>query len=262
MESLGEILAKKTISGNTETSESKTCPDCGMSLTPTRQAMLNRVIWVYPTCDCERRRLEAERQADAEARHRETVTRLLNVSGLGRRFIGKTFANFRIRPGTEEAYALARDYADRFDHETAQGLLFLGNPGSGKTHLVSAIVHQLIEREISCQCWNVPHLLTTIRSTFNRRSEEQDNEAEIRDRISRTRLLVLDDVGTEKVTDWVQTTLYDIINQRYEAMRPVIFTTNCSIDEIEEKIGEKTVSRILEMADLKEIVSPDYRKLR
>ena len=60
-------------------------------------------------------------------------------------------------------------------------------------------------------------------------------------------MLILDDLGAEKPSDWVKEQLYVIINRRYENMLPTIITTNCTMNELKDRIGERTASRIIEM---------------
>jgi DNA replication protein DnaC len=72
-------------------------------------------------------------------------------------------------------------------------------------------------------------------------------------------ILILDDLGAEKISDWVREQLYIIINRRYENMLPTIVTTNCTTAELVERLGERTVSRLIEMTDAYKITTDDYR---
>jgi DNA replication protein DnaC len=159
------------------------------------------------------------------------------------------------------------------------GGLFLSGPrGTGKTHLAVAILkerfavatrRELEESEapwdiqtsqISAQFVTVPFLLMEIRATFGRTGV--DTEKDLIDKYSNARILILDDLGAEKTTDWSISTLYIIIDRRYSNMRPTIITSNLSIEEIAEEIEDRIASRIAEMCKIIRMEGKDRRVLR
>jgi DNA replication protein DnaC len=102
----------------------------------------------------------------------------------------------------------------------------------------------------------VPELLRAIRKGFNQPNDDSDKLVKLTEE---AQLLVLDDLGAEKPSDWVREQLYVIINRRYENMLPTIITTNCTTKELIDKIGQRTVSRIVEMTTPYKITAEDYR---
>jgi len=102
-------------------------------------------------------------------------------------------------------------------------------------------------------------LLSDIRSTYGDATES--NESDLLDEVNAPDLLVLDDLGAEKTSEWVNDRLYLIVNRRYESGKPVVVTTNLSLDELIRKVGERTVSRLCEICEtFAPFPDEDYRR--
>lgn len=186
--------------------------------------------------------------------------RLLEKSNLGRRFKTRTFETFDKNKNVS-AYEKAFTYADTFDQNDGQGLLFIGSCGTGKTHLAAAITNFIIsEFGISVKFGNFIDLLADIKSTWNKESEASEDD--IIKAFLDIDLLVIDDIGKEKSTEWSNSVLYRVINRRYENYKATIITSNFSIPELEKAIGQATVSRIIEMCDGVKMDGEDVRKLK
>ena len=97
----------------------------------------------------------------------------------------------------------------------------------------------------SVAIYSLPRLLNEIRKTFGERAEA--SHLDLLERLSRIDLLHLDDVGAERTSEWVLEELYSIVNARYEDERAMIITTNLPHDKLIEQIGERTVSRLIEI---------------
>ena len=140
--------------------------------------------------------------------------------------------------------------------ETRKGLYLYGPVGTGKTHIVWALKKEIDEKcEINlkqsvggpyCRVYNTTELLHDIRSKFGK-DEGQDL---LGDLMSCKDIIFFDDIGAEKITDWVLETFYLIINKRYENMIPTVFTSNLPITELAEKIGDRSASRVMEMCNV------------
>lgn len=142
--------------------------------------------------------------------------------------------------------------------KTEDSIYIYGKTGCGKTHLaVACIMGGLIE---SGEFITVPELLLKIRSSFSDKSAW--TEEEIINQYSNTGLLVLDDLGAEKTTEYSITTLYLIIDRRNRNNRKTIITSNLSPEEIEEKLDARIASRIADMKVVNLSKLPDYRKRR
>lgn len=246
---------ERGITFRSEPPEDTVCEFCGKRLQPLGIMFSGTVMFwqPFPTrCDCEKAqaywaeydRKEAERkQAEEEARRRkemqERIDRLLGQSGIKKRFQQRTFPNFRQdTPGRRKCYGIAKEYADHFAYHKAKGdgLYIEGTNGTGKTHLAAAIALQLINEGIPVICKTSSDLLMDIKRTFDDGSR---NEAQILDIYKRVDLLIIDDLGKEQCSDWSMSTLYSILNDRYEDMKPVIVTTNYNADQLAAALTPK-----------------------
>jgi DNA replication protein DnaC len=186
---------------------------------------------------------------------RARAEKLLGASGLGKRFAQRRFETFDVTSETKPAYDACVAFCDGFS-EDSKGIRLIGNYGCGKTHLTAAVIHRLAEKGIGGVFVVVPELLRAIRKGFNQPNDDSDKLVKLTEEAP---LLVLDDLGAEKPSDWVREQLYVIINRRYENMLPTIITTNCTTKELIDKIGQRTVSRIVEMTTPYKITAEDYR---
>ena len=162
----------------------------------------------------------------------------------------------------------AKDYANAFVKEypaVDRGLLFAGPVGVGKTHLSVAIIRQLIENGFDCLFYEFGTLLKEIQNSYNPIS--QTSELKVLAPVFEARVLVLDELGASKPTDWVRDTMMQIINTRYNNRRLTIFTTNyfdqhrTEKDELlEDRVGVRLRSRLYEMCQTIPIEGEDYRK--
>jgi len=238
------------------------CRRCGRDLEPIAVPVPGRpgqVRWIARVrCDCEIVEWE-QRQTELQ----QTVTgasHQVSAGGLGDRFAASSLANFERRPGTEaalaEAEAFVRSFRER--HGAGEGLLFTGPFGSGKTRLAAAVLNEVQERyQESVRGEVVPDLLQRLRTTYDPKAV--DSEDKILQPLLRAALLLLDDIGAERVSEWVQERLFLVIDHRYRRRLPTLFTTNLHPQDLEERLGGRIVSRIVGMARLVRLSSEDYR---
>jgi DNA replication protein DnaC len=158
------------------------------------------------------------------------------------------------------AFRLVREYP-AFD----RGLLFMGTCGVGKTHLSVAILRGLVEKGIPCLFYEFGALLKEIQNSYNPVS--QTSELKVLAPVFEAEVLVLDELGASKPTDWVRDTMMQIINTRYNNRKLTIFTTNyldgrrTERDEtLEDRISVRLRSRLFEMCKTMQIEGEDYRK--
>jgi DNA replication protein DnaC len=208
--------------------------------------------------DRERQWQEEEAQRE-EARRKESARRLLAESNLGERFKSRVFGTYKVTAKNRSAYEAARTFVADFSAEETKGrgMILTGPVGTGKTHLAAAIVNELVKTGRSCVYGNVTALLGRLRGSYN---AEGDSESEIMQKFCNADLLVVDDIGKEKTTEWVQEKLYAIINHRYEHYKKIVITTNDQFKTLESKLGEAAVSRLVEMCDGYLVGGEDYRK--
>ena len=167
-----------------------------------------------------------------------------------------------------QAVRKCRAFIDAFP-VVDKGLLFVGIPGVGKTHLATAILKEAIQKTGAHGLfYDVRELLRVIRGTYN--PVVKATEFEVIKPVVEAELLVLDDLGAEKTSEWVEETMNLIVNTRYNQRRPTIFTTNYLDGEIDEKsraevlverVGHRIHSRLYEMCDFVHVESFDHRKM-
>jgi DNA replication protein DnaC len=151
---------------------------------------------------------------------------------------------------TKAALADVRSFVNELEErlEAGRGLWLFGDTGTGKTTLAMLVSKMALEAGHSVAIYSLPKLLARIRRTYD--SEPGgDSYLAFFERLTSVDLLHIDDLGAEKRSDWVLEQLYALINERYEAQRSVLVTTNLRHEELEEQIGGRTVSRLNEMCD-------------
>lgn len=225
----------------------ETCEQCRYNAEPFSSARYsNEFLRCIPACAKYKVRMEQRR-----------IAKLIGESGMGARFQMRTFATFREDAATETAKRLAQTFcADIKTNPRATGLMLIGPYGCGKTHLAAAILRRCAEDGIPGMFVVAPDLLSQIRSSYRTGAGRAD---EIVDAAKNTPLLVLDDLGAEKASPWVQEQLYMLINHRYEHMLPTVITTNNDGQELEQELGRRTLSRLAEMTVPIKIKAGDYR---
>jgi DNA replication protein DnaC len=161
---------------------------------------------------------------------------------------------------TKGAVTEVRAFVDNLDTRLAEGrgLWLFGDTGTGKTTLAMLISKAALEAGKSVAIYSLPKLLARIRRTYD--SEPGgDNYLSFFERLTSVDLLHIDDLGAEKRSDWVLEQLYALVNERYEAQRSVLITTNLQHEALEEQIGTRTVSRLTEICDEVPVFGDDRR---
>jgi DNA replication protein DnaC len=161
---------------------------------------------------------------------------------------------------TKAAVGEVRDFVDDLEGrlEAGRGLWIFGDTGTGKTTLAMLVSKMALEAGHSVAIYSLPKLLAHIRRTYD--SEPGgDSYLAFFERLTSVDLLHIDDLGAEKRSDWVLEQLYALINERYEAQRSVLVTTNLPHEELEEQIGSRTVSRLSQICDEVPLFGDDRR---
>ena len=202
---------------------------------------------------------QAKKEADAadkrEAAERRKLERLIHSSGMGARFQLRTFDTFVETEGNAAALRSAKGFVTHFEkflpqngRKAENGMFITGEPGTGKTHLAAAVANDLIRQGKPVICMTMIDMLLRIRQTFKDSGAE---EHEILQLYKTVPLLVIDDIGKENPTDWAISTIYSIINGRYEAMMPTIVTTNYGTAALVSRMTpEKSKDRITAAATI------------
>lgn len=207
-------------------------------------------IWTgCPGCkaDKEAREQEArdvERQAGLKAR----IEASLAQTAIPQRFIGKTLDNYRAETdGQKRALEVCSSFANNFDRhlKTGASLIMSGMPGTGKSHLAGAILQALLPRHVGVYV-TLMDLIRMLRDTW--RKDSETTESQLLARLQDVPLLVIDEIGVQYGTDGERAILFDVLDRRYRAMRPVILMTNLGKDEFRTAIGDRVFDRLTEVA--------------
>jgi DNA replication protein DnaC len=151
-------------------------------------------------------------------------------------------------PSRAPVFKAVKEYVEAIDErlDEGEGLWLMGDVGTGKTTLAMLVSKAAVEAGRTVAIYSLPRLLSRIRRTYDAEAGEQ-SYVEFFERLTEVDLLHIDDLGAEKRSDWVLEQLYAIVNERYESQRSVVVTTNLDQAALEEQIGPRTVSRLVEI---------------
>jgi len=197
---------------------------------------------------------------------RTKIQRIMNLyysSGIEKKFRWKTFHDFEAgNKLAAAAKSAAYDLVMKFPDVT-RGLYLWGNPGTGKTLLSSIVLTELIRQ------YAVPgrfvkisrHFFGLLKSTFNENSDMYGQSSKIEKEFASVDILVIDDFGVQRNSEWEQETLYNLIDSRYDNEKFTIITSNNDpVKALKEISGGRILSRIKEMCRIMELSGQDYRE--
>ncbi len=178
---------------------------------------------------------------------KKNFTQKMLNSGIPKRYYGATFEAITkngcpksVRPMAEDAYRYAMHLKE--NAAAGKGLLFFGEVGRMKTTLACCVAHEAIKQGLGVFFISMPELLDTMVTMAKNRDGTELRKFE--NKIKDVTFLILDDFGAEYPKDWVLNKVDAIITNRYNAMKPVIITTNMLPDEIRERYVQRVFDRL------------------
>src|SRR3954447_11662239 len=191
-------------------------------------------------CECREQRLKKGRNRGVAS---VIPARYRGVS-LDRPPISDMSRDLELKAAVTEVAAFLETLDEKLD--AGRGLWLFGDTGTGKTTLAMLISKAALESGRTVAIYSLPKLLARIRQTYD---AEPGGDSYLRffERLTAVDLLHIDDLGAEKRSDWVLEQLYALVNERYESQRSMLVTTNLDPQQLEEQIGPRTVSRLVEI---------------
>lgn len=218
------------------------CGKCG-SRKQLRVKFGDKTHVVRCVCKCESKELEEKKRQEEYEEQMRRINRLKEASMMDKKYREVTFDKYEVREENKKVFEMAKKYADRFQdmYKKNQGLLLYGPVGTGKSFTAACIGNYLLN--------NAKPVIMTSFVKILQDIWENDREAEYITILNSASLLIIDDLGTERETDYALEKAYNIIDSRVRANKPMIITSNLELNDMMEceDIRKKRIyDRILE----------------
>ncbi len=198
--------------------------------------------------------LEEKKKTEKESLIRiqgnEAVKREMRELGFAQILVDKPFEKFKLEDGNTQAYAAINKW-----RHPQKGILLHGLPGRGKSHLMAAHGKRWMEAGLAVAFQTMSGLLALLRRGY----DEDLFDERLQFVSSRTDILMLDDVGAEKVSEWGEEKLYMIVDTRLNSKLPLFITTNLTEKQLESRYHPRIASRLREMCTWIGVAGPDWR---
>lgn len=207
-------------------------------------------IWSRcPKCSDTLAAIQKKQQDDAKREAQQQAwAASLDASCIPERFLDRSLKSFKAEtPEQQRALAFATAYADDFDTviKTGRCAMFVGLPGTGKTHLAAGIGLRIMHRDSRRVLFmTVMRAIRTIKDTWSKDSELSETQAIAA--LVRPDLLILDEVGIQFGSETEKLMLFDVLNERYEKRRPTLLISNLGMEDVRAYLGERVFDRLRE----------------
>ena len=210
--------------------------------------------------------LEEEKKLQMMQEFANKVDKIIKNSKMSKRNLNYKFDNFEVNSNNKKVYQSLKEYSEKLANSVERkGLILVGNNGVGKTHLACSIANELIKNGIPIIYGTLINLLAELKNTYD--VYNNISEMKIIKLYEKVDLLIIDDLGKEKPSEWGLEKLFTIINSRYENNLPVIITTNYDQNSLIDRLSingeietaKSIISRLYEMCYLVKIEDRDHR---
>ena len=210
--------------------------------------------------------LEEEKKLQMMQEFANKVDKIIKNSKMSKRNLNYKFENFEVNSNNKKVYQSLKEYSEKLANSVERkGLILVGNNGVGKTHLACSIANELIKNGIPIIYGTLINLLAELKNTYD--VDNNISEMKIIKLYEKVDLLIIDDLGKEKPSEWGLEKLFTIINSRYENNLPVIITTNYDQNSLinrlsinrEIETAKSIISRLYEMCYLVKIEDRDHK---
>ena len=210
---------------------------------------IGRIWSKCPVCSDEETAARKEKEAaEARAAQKGAWEEQIGRACIPPRFADRTLKNYVAKtPAQQQALAFATAYADDFDQvlKTGRCAMFVGNIGTGKTHLAAGIALRLMRRDSRCVLFSsVMQAVRSIKETW--RKDSGMSEAQAIAELVRPDLLILDEVGVQFGSETEKLLMFEVLNERYGARKPTLLMSNLSLEEVKAYLGERIFDRLRE----------------
>ena len=241
--------------------ELRKCPVCGEAIEtyvdfPTMDGSKQFVRKKFSImCRCEREKEKRAQESKMRREDMKIIQTLRSLSLMEEKHANATLRAFVTQNGNERLLKIITKYINHFDemYERNQGLLFWGGVGTGKSYAAAVIANELMNKK-------VPVLMTSFAKILK---ESWSVSYDGTSKFNRVKLLIIDDLGVERNTEYALEKMYDVIDGRYQSKKPIIITTNLSIDQMKKETDMKYVrvyDRIFEMCYPVRVDGMSWRK--
>jgi len=189
--------------------------------------------------------IERDKKAEVEREQRRFMAKI-NGAAIPERFKDRTLDSYVAKTsGQKKALAFAKEYAENFDQviKTGRSAIFIGKPGTGKTHLAIGIALSIMQQQRSPVFVTVQRLIRRVKDSWRTKEE---TESEVIDAFASPDLLILDEVGVQFGSEFEKQLLFDVLNERYEKLKPSILLSNIPSEQLTDYLGERVMDRLRE----------------
>ena len=215
-------------------------------------------VKVFPClCKCESEKEQKRKEAEAYQQEMHRIRRRRDASMMEGKYHNARFSGYTVTKDNEKVFRTAKRYAEKFEQmfQENQGLIFYGPVGTGKSYTAACIANELLENNVSVIMTSLVKILQNIQG------EEESSYIAM---LNTAKLLILDDLGTERSTDYALEKVYNIIDSRSRTSKPMILTTNLELQDMmqaEDIRYQRIYDRIFETCYPVKVAGESFRRI-